>query len=47
MKMSYIVEWDGDLVTYRQDFETIEDARLALALHNRRNSRLIVKRNYE
>lgn len=45
MKYIYEVEWDGDMsyVRYTQDFETIEDARIALALHNKRNAVLKVK----
>ena len=40
MKYVYEVQWDSDMsyVKYTQDFETIEDARIALALHNRRNA---------
>ena len=41
-KFIYEVHWDGELTTYKQNFETIEEARIALALHNRRNARLIV-----
>ena len=45
MILKYEVEWDGDLshVRYAQDFETIEEARIALALHNSRNAVLTVK----
>jgi len=45
MKYVYEVQWDSDIsyVRYTQDFETIEDARIALALHNRRNAVLTVK----
>jgi hypothetical protein len=41
----YEVQWDSDMsyVKYTQDFETIEDARIALALHNKRNAVLTVK----
>lgn len=44
MILKYEVEWDGDLshVRYAQDFETIEEARIALALHNK-NAVLTVK----
>ena len=41
-KLRYEVRWDGELTTYKQTFETIEEARIALALHNRRNARIIV-----
>lgn len=43
-KLIYTVEWEGDDTTYKQDFETIEDARIALAVHHRRNARLKIKR---
>ena len=45
MMLKYEVEWDGDLshIRYAQDFETIEEARIALALHNKRNAVLTVK----
>ena len=43
-KLIYTVEWDGDGITYKQDFDTIEDARIALAVHHRRNSRLLIKK---
>lgn len=41
-RWTYEVRWDGDLTTYKQNFETIEEARIALALHNNRNSRMII-----
>lgn len=43
-KLIYTVEWEGDEMTYKQDFETIEDARIALAVHHRRNAHLKIKR---
>jgi len=45
MKYKYEVEWDSDMsyVRYTQDFENIEEARIALALHNKRNAVLKVK----
>tara|TARA_B110000879_G_scaffold135321_1_gene177036 strand:- start:515 stop:841 length:327 start_codon:yes stop_codon:yes gene_type:complete len=45
MMLKYEVEWDGDLshIRYAQDFETIEEARIALALHHKRNAVLTVK----
>ena len=45
MILKYEVEWDGDLthIRYAQDFETIEEARIALALHHKRNAVLTVK----
>ena len=45
MMLKYEVEWDGDLshIRYAQDFETIEEARIALALHHKRNAVLTIK----
>ena len=45
MKYVYEVQWDSDIsyVRYTQDFETIEDARIALALHNKMNAVLRIK----
>lgn len=45
MRLIYEVRWDSDLsyANYVQDFETIEEARIALALHNKRNSVLTIK----
>ena len=43
----YTVEWEGELTNYKQDFETIEEARIALALHHPRNARLIIKKQKE
>lgn len=43
-KFTYTVEWEGELTNYKQDFETIEEARIALALHSNRNAHLKVKR---
>jgi hypothetical protein len=41
-KYKYTVEWEGDLSNYKQDFDTLEEARIALALHSKRNSRLLI-----
>lgn len=48
-RFKYEVSWDSDITNeygkilrYNQEFETLEDARLALALHNSRNSELKV-----
>jgi hypothetical protein len=43
-KFKYTVEWESEigLTNYKQDFETIEEARIALALHNRSNAVLKV-----
>ena len=46
-KFIYTVEWEGDLTNYKQDFETIEEARIALALHHPRNAHLKIKRREE
>jgi len=46
-KFRYTVEWDGDITNYKQDFETIEEARIALALHSKRNAHLSIKRKEE
>ena len=45
MILKYEVQWDSDLshARYAQDFETIEEARIALALHHKRNAVLTVK----
>jgi|GEM_PF-2253098 len=45
MNYKYEVEWNGDLdhIRYAQDFETIEEARIALALHHHRDAVLTVK----
>ena len=45
MILKYEVQWDGFISNerYAQDFETIEEARIALALHNKRNAVLTVK----
>ena len=41
-KIKYEVWWDGELTTYKQEFDTIVEARMALALHNSRNARMKV-----
>ena len=41
-KWKYEVWWDGDLTTYKQEFESLEEARIALAMHHSRNSRMKV-----
>ena len=37
-RLIYTVEWDGELTSYKQDFDNIDDARIALALHRQRNA---------
>jgi hypothetical protein len=46
-KYEYTVSWDGPLCRYKQDFETIEEARIALALHNGKDAKLTVKLNHD
>lgn len=41
-KIIYEVHWDGELVTYKQRFDNISEARMAMALHNSRNARIII-----
>jgi hypothetical protein len=42
-KYTYRVEWDGPRgLSYKQEFDTITEARIALAMHNPRNSRMLV-----
>jgi len=44
-KFNYVVTWYGPFgMVYQQDFDTIAEARMALALHNSRGSKLTVKR---
>lgn len=43
-KFNYRVEWDGEITNYKQDFENIEEARIALALHHRKNARLLIQK---
>jgi hypothetical protein len=44
MKLRYTVEWEGDMTNYKQDFENIDEARIALAIHNKRNARLLISK---
>ena len=44
IKLRYTVEWEGDMTNYKQDFETIDEARIALAIHNKRNARLLISK---
>jgi hypothetical protein len=44
IKLRYTVEWEGDMTNYKQDFETIDEARIALAIHNSRNARLLISK---
>ena len=49
MILKYEVQWDGFISNerYAQDFETIEEARIALALHHDRNAVMKVKTSHE
>jgi hypothetical protein len=38
IKYKYTVEWDGELTNYKQDFETLEEARIAMIMHRNRNA---------
>lgn len=38
IKYKYTVEWEGELTNYKQDFETIEEARIAMIMHRKRNA---------
>jgi len=37
-KMRYEVSWDGKLTRYRQEFESLEEARMALVFHQNKNA---------
>jgi hypothetical protein len=41
-KFKYTVSWEGELANYRQDFDTIEEARVALHQFKRMNSKITV-----
>ena len=49
-KYKYTVEWEGDLTNYKQDFETLEEARIAMIMHHKRNAVIkvirVMKRTY-
>ena len=47
MILKYEVQWDGFISQerYTQDFETIDEARIALALHNNRNAVMRIRFN--
>jgi len=38
IKYKYTVEWEGELTNYKQDFETLEEARIAMIMHRKRNA---------
>ena len=38
----YEVSWDGKLSRYRQEYDTLEDARLAMLIHKNKNSEMHV-----
>ena len=37
-KFKYTVEWEGDVINYKQDFDSLEEARIAMIMHHRRNA---------
>ena len=37
-KYKYTVEWEGDVANYKQDFDSIEEARIAMIMHHKRNA---------
>lgn len=46
MELNYNVKWDSPtgLERYSQDFETIDEARIALALHSKYNAELSISK---
>lgn len=38
IKYKYTVEWEGDVANYKQDFDSLEEARMAMIMHHRRNA---------
>lgn len=38
IKYKYTVEWEGDVINYKQDFDSLEEARMAMIMHHRRNA---------
>ena len=32
------VEWEGDVANYKQDFDSLEEARIAMLFHRNRNA---------
>lgn len=43
-KWKYTVEWEGDVTNYKQDFDTLEEARIAMIMHRKRNAVIKVRR---
>ncbi len=43
-KLKYTVEWEGDVANYKQDFESLEEARMAMIMHHKRNAVIKVRR---
>ncbi len=37
-KYKYTVEWEGDVANYKQDFDSLEEARIAMLFHRNRNA---------
>jgi hypothetical protein len=38
IKYKYTVEWEGDVINYKQDFDSLEEARMAMIMHHKRNA---------
>lgn len=43
MKYKYTVTWNGDIANYKQDFDTLEEARQAMKDHASRGSVLTIQ----
>ena len=43
-KLTYTVEWEGDVINYKQDFESLEESRIAMIMHHKRNAIIKVRR---
>jgi hypothetical protein len=39
-RIKYEVSWDGKLSRYRTEYDTLEDARLAMEIHKDKNSEM-------
>ena len=42
-RYKYTLEWDGKMARYKQEFESLEEARMALALHRHCNACIKVR----
>ena len=43
MKYKYSVTWNGDITNYKQNFDTLEEARAAMKAHASRGSVLKIE----